>query len=133
MRELIVLLSAILVVLLNGYIGHHYPTSGIMGTPIILGISSLIIVLGARKSASVLKSCFIIFCALFNDYLLRKYSGGIHDSEGASWISMYFFYGLIASYLILIFGTVTSKDKKINKIIAWSIFPLVVFLYWLIR
>lgn len=133
MKELIVLLSASLVVILNGYIGHHYPPSGVMGTPIVLGISSLIIVLGARKSASVLKSCLIIFCALLNDYLIRKYSGGIHDSEGASWISLYFFYGLVASYLILIFGTVSSKDKKLNKIIAWCLFPVAVFLYWQLR
>lgn len=133
MKEVIVLLSAALVVAVNGYIEHHYPPSGIMGTPIVLGISSLIIVLAARKSASVLKSCFILACAILNDYLVREYSGGIHDKEGAAWIDLYFFYGLIVSLLILIFGTLTSKDKLINKILAWCLFPLVIFVYWQLR
>jgi hypothetical protein len=133
MKELIVLLSAALIIALNGYIGHAYPPSGILGTPIILGISSLIIVIGVRRSASILKSCFVLSCAILNDYLVRTYSGGMIDSEGEAMISVYFFYGLIASYLILIFGTFKSKDKLINKIIAWCIFPLAIFAYWQIR
>lgn len=133
MREVIVFISAVFVVLLNGYIGHHYPPSGIMGTPIVLGISSLIIVLAARKSASILKSCFILACAILNDFLVREYSGGIHDKEAESWIDLYFFYGLITGFLILCFGTLTTKDKLPKKMIAWCLFPLVIFGYWQLR
>lgn len=133
MKETIVLGSAGLIIILNGYIGHHYPPSGLMGTPIVLGITSLIIVMGLGRSSSILKSIFLIVCAIFNDYLIRNYSGGIHDSEGFAWISLYFLYGLIASYLILILGTLNSKDKPAKKIISLCLFPLVMLLYMGVR
>ena len=133
MKEVIVLASSALVIILNGYIGHHYPSSGIMGTPIVLGITSLIIVMGMGKSGSILKSTFLIACAVFNDYVVRNYSGGIHDREGLAWISLYLFYGLIVSYVILILGTFNSKDTATKKSIALCLFPLLAFIFWQIR
>lgn len=133
MKEAIVLVSAGLIIALNGYIGHHYPPSGLMGTPIVLGISSVIIVMGLGKGRSILKSIFLVICAVFNDYLIRTYAGGIHDSEGFAWISRYFIYGLIVSYLVLILGLFNSKDKAGKRIIALCIFPVATGLYLFIR
>lgn len=130
MKEIIVLTSAGLIVIINGIIGHYYPTSGIMGTPIILGITSVIIVMGmGRKSGSILKSIFLIFCALLNDFLIRNYSGGIHNSKSADFITLYLFYGSIISYLVLILGTFSSNDKMWKKIMALGLFPLVMVFY----
>ena len=75
MRAFITGISAALIIILNALIGYHYPPSGILGTPIILGISSLIIVLGVRKTASILKSLLIFAYALLNEYLVKHYSG----------------------------------------------------------
>ncbi|WP_430402994.1 hypothetical protein [Fluviicola sp.] len=130
MKEVVVLTSAVLIVIINGIIGHYYPTSGIMGTPIILGITSVIIVMGlGRKSGSILKSVFLIVCALLNDFLIRNYSGGILDREGAYLVTLYLFYGSIVSYLVLILGTFSSNDKMGKKISALVLFPLVMGLY----
>lgn len=133
MIQVVTVALAALVIIINGFLGHHYPTSAILGTPIIVGISSLILVLGLKRAATIWKSCLVLFCAIFNDFLIRTYSGGVHDTKGDALISSYLFYGLIAGYLILILGTFNSKDKLGRKLIAYSIFPLGVFIYWQIR
>lgn len=133
MKEVIAVALATLVIIINGFIGQSYPTSAILGTPIIIGISSLIIVLGLRRAATIWKSCLILFCAFFNDFVIRSYFGGVHDAKGDALISSYLLYGLIAGYLILILGTFNSKDKLSHKLIAYLIFPVGVLLYWQIR
>ncbi len=133
MIQVVTVALAALVIVINGFIGHYYPTSGILGMPIMIGISSLILVLGLRRAATIWKSCLVLFCAILNDFLIRTYSGGIHDSKGEALISSYLFYGLIAGYLILILGTFNSKDRLSRKLIAYALFPLGVFIYWQIR
>jgi hypothetical protein len=133
MKGIIAVALALLVIITNGILAHHYPTSGILGTPVIVGISSLIIVLGLRRAATIWKSCLVLFYAFLNDFLIQNYSGGAHGPKGESLISSYLFYGLITGFLILILGTFNSKDKLSHKLIAYAIFPLGVFLYWQIR
>ncbi|MDF3026705.1 MAG: hypothetical protein K0S23_1012 [Fluviicola sp.] len=134
MKEVVVAVSAGLIIIINGIIGHYYPLSGILGTPIILGITSVIIVMGmGKKSRSILKSIFLIVFALFNDFLIRRYSGGIHDNESAGLITLYLFYGSIVSYLVLILGTFSSNDKVWKKATALVLFPLVMVLYMGLR
>ena len=133
MIQAVTVVLAILVIVINGILGHYYPASAILGTPIMIGISSLILVLGLRRAATIWKSCLVLFCAIFNDFLLMNYSGGVHDNKGLDLISSYFVYGLISGYLILILGTFNSKDKLSRKLIAYAIFPALVFIYWQIR
>lgn len=133
MRAFITGISAALIIILNALIGYHYPPSGILGTPIILGISSLIIVLGVRKTASILKSLLIFAYAVLNDYLVMNYSGEPLEQEGSGSLNSYLMYGLIVSYVILILGTFKTKDKLSMKILAWILFPVLVLLYSQIR
>ncbi|TSJ41211.1 hypothetical protein [Fluviicola chungangensis] len=132
MKDNILLVAAGAVVLINGCIGHYFPPNGITLTPLILAVISIIIVFGSKLNL-ILKSTAIIVGIILNDYLIRNYSGGIHDSEGFAWSTLYLFYGLVLSYIILIVGVLNNKDTLSNKLISIFVFPVAAIFYIFIR
>ena len=71
----------ITLIIINQIIGHFLPPMGIMLTPILLPIISLLIIL--EKNISVWKITFASsFLFMLNDLGLKSFAGGTHDLEG---------------------------------------------------
>ena len=114
---------ATLTVILNGLIGHFFAPFGIMLTPIVLTITTLLVCLRTKNINIIVLSLLTYFFVGFNDILIKLYSGGSHDSQGLGWIHMLLFVGLLPTFGILLSTIFRSKGEPLtNKIIALVLF-----------
>jgi len=128
-KNILFVITALLFVIANAYNGHHNSPSGITCTPYVIIATSLIAAF-ALSSKLVYKVLFSLFFMLLNDVLIRLYSGGRHDYEGAGWIMLSLLLGASPSFLILIIAIYRDKkETRRSKIIALLLFPLIVIAY----
>lgn len=120
----IVLGIALTIVITNGLIGHFFAPLGILLTPLILILTTLLVCMGTENIKSTFISVLTYFFVALNDILIKIYSGGIHDNEGLAWIHFYFFIGLVPTFGILL-ATVFIRNKEetfLTKITAVFLF-----------
>ncbi len=114
---------ATLTVLANTLIGYLVPPNSIMLTPVILTITTALVVFGTTDIKPISLSLFTYLFVAANDILIKLYSGGSHDSEGLGWIHMLLFIGLLPTIGLLLAGIFKSKSEKLrNKLLAIGFF-----------
>ncbi len=119
------ILFAIGIVVANILIGHFFAPYGIMLTPIVLILLSILIGLVITELQPILKSILLAGLIIIHDVGIKLYAGGTHDLTGIGWIVLMMFIGLVPAYIFLIGGIFKSEDEsKLNKWIAVFIFPL---------
>jgi hypothetical protein len=69
-------------------LGHYFPPFSILLSPIIIGLISFNSF--KTKVHFSVKTIFVVSSIIFNDFLLRLYAGGTHDSEGVMVINLFF-------------------------------------------
>ncbi len=121
------------IILLNEIIGHFFAPNGIMLTPIVLIVISVLIGLVNTELKPIWKSVLLVGLIGLHDIGIKLYSGGSHDNEGLGWIHGLLFIGLIPAYGILIAGIFKAKNEsKLNKWIAVFLFPLLIWFHLLL-
>lgn len=121
---------ATLVVILNGLIGHFLAPSGILLTPVILIITTSLVCFGTKNIKVIFLSFLVYLFIALNDFSIKLYSGGSHDSEGIAWIHLLLFVGLIPTFVIFLVAVfINGQDTLINKIIAIVLFVGLIVLH----
>jgi hypothetical protein len=130
MKNILSLTIALILVLINGIIGHFYPPNGIDFTLILIPIITLIICFTSKNLTSIFKSLAISLLVITNDILIKLYSGGTHDLEGLEWIHFFMYCGILISIIILSLNVMKNKEENLfMKISSIIIFPFLVYIY----
>lgn len=123
LRNTIALGLAALTVISNGLIGHFFAPNGIMLTPFVLTITTLLVCFGTKNIRIIFISVLTYLFVALNDISIKLYSGGSHDSEGLGLINGFLFLGLVPTFLILLASVLISRKENIkNKLIAVLLF-----------
>lgn len=123
MNNIIALGLALLIIILNGLLGHFFPPNSIFLTPIILTITSILVCFATKNIPIVFISILTISFVVLNDIFIKLYAGGIHDNEGQDFITLFLFIGLLPACGVLIAAIFKRKEEGlINKIIAMVLF-----------
>lgn len=123
MKNILALGLAALTVILNGLIGHFFAPNGIVLTPVVLIITTLLVCYGMKSIKVILISILTFLFVAMNDISIKLYAGGTHDNEGLDWVHLLLFVGLVPAFGILLTRTLSSKGEKvINRILAILLF-----------
>jgi len=126
-QNLVVIFIALLIVTLNGLIGHFYPPNGIIWTPLVISISTYLVAFRTTQLNPIIKSLLAFIFIALNDILLKLYAGGTHDNEGLEWILFFLYLGLIPTSGIILTSVITDKQTNItSKIISLVVFPALI-------
>ncbi len=118
------------IVILNLIIGHLFAPWGIMLTPVILTIISVLIFFVVKNLKLLSKSILTFGLIAMHDIGIKLYSGGRHDIEGLAWIHGLLFMGLLSAFTILLIAIVKDKKEKfLNKSIAILVFPILIIIH----
>ena len=121
------------IVIINDIIGHFFAPNGIILTPIVLILISVLIGILNKELKPFWKSTILSGLIILHDIGIKLYSGGSHDREGLSWIHGLLFIGLIPAYMILTVGIYrATNESKVNKWIAIVLFPILIWIHLLI-
>lgn len=130
MRNILPFIIALMLVLINGLIGHYYPPNGIDFTLILIPLITLIMCFASKNLNSIFKSLSISMLVMLNDILLKLYAGGTHDLEGLEWIHAFMYMGILIGLIILSINVMKNKEESIFlKISSILLFPLLVYVY----
>lgn len=130
MRNILPFIIALMLLLINGLIGHYYPPNGIHFTIILIPLVTGIICFFSKKMSSIFKSLSIALLVILNDILLKLYAGGTHDLEGLEWIHAFMYMGILIGFIILSINVMKNKEESIFlKISSILLFPLLVYVY----
>lgn len=123
-QNIIVLVFAFIVVLINGLIGHFFAPYGMDLTPVVLTITTSLIAFKTKNLKLIWQSILIYCFVALNDISIKLYSGGSHDMEGLGWIHLFLFIGLLPTLGILVMIVIKNKQDQIKD----KVFAVVTFL-----
>ena len=130
MKNLLTLTIALILVLINGIIGHFFPPNGIDFTLILIPTITVIICFASENLSSTLKSLSISLLVIANDILIKLYSGGTHDLEGLEWIHFFMYSGILIGLIILSINVLKNKKENVFiKILSIIAFPFLIYIY----
>ena len=129
MKKNFFIIISFIVVIINGFIGHFAAPSGIIFTPLVIIITTSLILFGTDYKG-ILKCLFSFSVIVLNDFFLKLYSGGKHDSEGLIWVNTFLWMGIIPSYLILLYSILKNKEESVfEKTTSLVLFPILILAY----
>jgi hypothetical protein len=122
------IILALLLIVLTNILGHYFPPTSIMLSPLTIGLlTGLLIYTDLKIGYRIL---LITLAIIFNDICIKNFAGGTHDLEGAGFINAFLIIGLIISTIIILFKTVAHKNTNaVLKIMLTLMMPLTMFLY----
>ena len=128
MTNSIKIILALLIIFLTNILGHYFPPTSIILSPLTIGgLTGLLIFTDLKLGYRVL---LIIFTIILNDISIKKFAGGTHDLEGAGFINIFLIIGLVISTILIVVKTVTLKNTNgVIKIILILLMPVTMFLY----
>ena len=130
MKNILTLTIALILVLINGIIGHFFPPNGIDFTIILIPTIAVIICFASENLNSILKSLSVSFLVIANDILIKLYSGGTHDLEGLEWIHFFMYSGILIGLIILAINVMKNKKENLFiKILSIITFPSLIYIY----
>jgi hypothetical protein len=130
MKNILTLTIALILVLINGIIGHFFPPNGIDFTIILIPTITVIICFASENLNSILKSLSVSFLVIANDVLIKLYSGGTHDLEGLEWIHFFMYSGILIGLIILTINVMKNKKENLFiKILSIITFPSLIYIY----
>lgn len=118
-NKLIGVATAFTIIICNILIGRYFAPAGILMTPIVMAICTLIISLNGDKFNSWMHVILVYLLLAINDIGIKLYVGGIHDFEGMGWINMMLFLGLVPATLLLAIGLKASKFVERTPILLF--------------
>ncbi len=119
---------AAFIVFMNGALGRHSAPHAIFMTPVVICVTTLLIVLGTKNISSIYLSILTYAFIALNDVLIKLYAGGKHDHQGTGWIHLMMFIGLVPSFGGLVSKIVSLKNE--SKQIRW--FAVILFVVLII-
>ena len=118
---------ATVVIIVNLLHGHFFAPTGMMLTPIVLTISTSLIVFGSKKLRPTLLTLIILGLIIIHDIGLKLYAGGTHDGPGLGWMNLMLLIGVVPAYILTIIGIFRNNQAKLTeKIISLLVFPLII-------
>ena len=130
MKNILTLTIALILVLINGIIGHFFPPNGIDFTIILIPTITVIICFASENLNSILKSLSVSFLVIANDILIKLYSGGTHDLEWLEWIHFFMYSGILIGLIILSINVLKNKKENVFiKILSIIAFPFLIYIY----
>ncbi|WP_281239941.1 hypothetical protein [Flavobacterium praedii] len=130
MKNILALTISLILVLINGIIGHFFPPNGIDFTIILIPTITAIICFASENLNSILKSLSVSFLVIANDILIKLYSGGTHDLEGLEWIHFFMYCGILIGLIILSINVMKNKKENLYiKILSIITFPFLIYIY----
>ena len=130
MKNILALTISLILVLINGIIGHFFPPNGIDFTLILIPTFTAIVCFASENLSSILKSLSVSFLVITNDILIKLYSGGTHDLEGLEWIHFFMYSGILIGLIILSINVMKNKKENLFiKILSIITFPLLIYIY----
>ena len=130
MKNILALTIALIIVLINGIIGHFSPPNGIDFTLILIPTFTAIVCFASENLSSILKSLSVSFLVITNDILIKLYSGGTHDLEGLEWIHFFMYSGILIGLIILSINVMKNKKENLSiKILSIITFPFLIYIY----
>jgi hypothetical protein len=130
MKNILALTISLILVLINGIIGHFFPPNGIDFTLILIPTITVIICFASENLSSILKSLSVSFLVIANDILIKLYSGGTHDLEGLEWIHFFMYSGILIGLIILSINVMKNKKENLFiKILSIITFPFLIYIY----
>lgn len=128
MKNNILLILVFLAVVLTNLAGHFYPPTSIMMSPVIIGLSTILLMFTDYRMMN--RILLATFTVIVNDILIRNFAGGTYDIEGVGWLMLMLFIGLIPSTLMV--AVIASRVKGANRLTMVAMYlamPTIVFLY----
>jgi len=123
MNNLTALGLALLIVVINGLIGHFFAPNGIMLTPIVLSLTTYLVCFKTKNIKVLFISILTFLFVALNDISIKLYSGGRHDNEGLGWVHLLLFVGLVPTLGILATTIFKRKEEKPSiRILALALF-----------
>lgn len=130
LKNCIALGLALLTVGVNGLIGHFLAPGGILLTPLVLALTTALVVFGTEKINAIGLSALTYLFVALNDIAIKLWSGGSHDSPGLGWIHLMLFIGLVPACIFLFRAIVRRRnDSTVTKIIAIGLFAGLIVLH----
>lgn len=80
------------IIVANDVIGHFFAPNGIMFTPIVLILISVLIGILNKELKPIWKSVLFAGLIILHDIGIKLYLGGRHDHEGLGWIPYAFYW-----------------------------------------
>jgi len=121
-EEIILVLSLVIIVLINGLIGCFLAPFGIVFTPVLIFFTTYNICKKCKEMNVILISYFAYLFVALNDVLIKIYAGGTNDYQGLGFILAFTIFGLIPSFLYFVFNIYKRNEKMEYKIIAVLLF-----------
>jgi len=112
MKNLSSLAFAAFIVFMNGALGRHSAPHAIFMTPVVICVTTLLVVLRTKNISSIYLSILTYAFIALNDILIKLYSSGTHDHQGAGWIHLMMFIGLVPSFGGLVAKVVRLKNES---------------------
>lgn len=127
MKKYLITGLALLIVVANVAIGHFFPPFGIMLTPFVLPIITMLVVFGPGTRPPISVSGLVVGLIALNDIGIKLFSGGTHDSEGLGWIHGTLIIGLLPSFLLLLAGNLQNHQaKRLERVLGALLFPALI-------
>ncbi|WP_196889854.1 hypothetical protein [Aureivirga sp. CE67] len=133
MKNIITILISLGVVITNDLIGHFFAPNGILFTPIVIIIISILVGILNDKLSPIWKSIILAGLIMIHDVGIKLYSGGRHDHQGLGVANLMLVLGLIPAFVILVVGIFRAKNEsKLHKWIAIFLFLVLLIIYLLL-
>lgn len=126
MRGVIIVPFLLLLIILSNYLGNIFPPTSIMLMPFLMPIVTLACLKISDLSLAIRVLIITLFIVL-NDYLIRTYAGGTHDSEGNGVIILMF---LISNFIsaIIFFNYIIKRKLELKKPFLYLIISIILLL-----
>lgn len=123
-------LFSLVIIFLNVLIGHFFAPNGIVFTPFVIVLISIIIGIMGKEISPVRKSLILAGIIMLHDIGMKLYAGGSHDGMGVGWMNLMLIIGSVPAYIIIVIAT--FKYSKTNSLIKWKVlllFPLIIWIH----
>jgi|GEM_PF-2113704 len=114
----------------NNVLGHFAAPSGILLTPIVVVLAATLI--GTVQADGWLIPKVLLTAAVISvhDVGTKLYAGGVHDNEGAGFMHLFLFLGLLPAYAALLYCIwQDQRAPRWHKLVAGALFPLLMGLH----
>ncbi|MDJ0365849.1 hypothetical protein QMK33_11860 [Hymenobacter sp. H14-R3] len=123
-------LLALALCLLHSLLDNQDAPSGILFTPLLLLALTLLVNSHGQPRHPLSAAIITAFLLCIHDAGIRLYGGGDHDLEGQGFITLFFFAGLLPSYLLqLFFLARTATTSVLKRLGAALATPVLVGIY----
>lgn len=122
------IILVLIIIVVTNILGHLFPPTSIMLSPFTIGLlTGLFISTDFKIEYRILG---ITLAIAVNDICIKKFSGGIHDLEGAGFTNAFLIIGLVISTIIILIKIIVLKNTSaVIKVMLILMMPATMFFY----